>query len=254
MDYYLLACWMFMTVPDYKGLAGLSDSMKQVIGYYEVSEEQKKLFAEHHNKEENSDWNADGGFGGPVPLIGRALGNATFYLSFNGRERHYIMPVSRSSDESYTTLLTVKSQPTQKMTLTWNTLYKYQIGVSPIRPASGDYPDASRQGGFMSANNIKYIAKNPEYWFDPPFFPILEQKTLMNGLTINKIVNKATFWELSLSGLRIRDNSETGNTRDTTAITHFGPLWSMKCPTANIWKAPTASLEYLTATRSAINI
>jgi outer membrane receptor protein involved in Fe transport len=255
MDYYLLACWMFMTVPDYKGLAGLSDSMKQVIGYYEVSEEQKKLFAEHHNKEENSDWNADGGFGGPVPLIGRALGNATFYLSFNGRERHYIMPVSRSSDESYTTLLTVKSQPTQKMTLTWNTLYKYQIGVSPIRPASGDYPDASRQGGFMSANNIKYIAKNPEYWFDPPFFPILEQKTLMNGLTINKIVNKATFWELSLSGLRIRDNSETGNTRDTTAITHFGPFVVNEMPygkylestnrVTGIFDGDTLSYKYL---------
>jgi len=224
MDYYLLACWMFMTIPDYKGLASLSDSMKQVIGYYEVSDEQKKLFAQHHNKEENSDWNADGGFGGPLPFVSHALGDATFYLSFNGRERHYVIPVSRSSDESYTTLLTMKSQPTKKMTLTWNTLYKYEIGVSPIRPASGDYPDASRQGGFMAINNIKYFSKNPEYWYDPPFFPILEQRTLMNGLTINKIVNKSTFWELSLSGLQIRDNSETGNTRDLDGITHFGPF------------------------------
>jgi len=230
MDYYLLACWMFMTVPDYKGLANLSDSMKQVIGYHEVSDEQKKLFASHHNKEENSDWNADGGFGGPVPLIGHALGDATFYISFNGKERHYIIPLSRDSDESYTALLTMKSQPTRKMSLTWNSLYKYEIGVSPIRPASGDYPDASRQGGFMSYNNIKYFSKNPEYWYDPPFFPILEQRTLMNGLTINKIVNKSTFWELSLSDLQIRDNSETGNTRDSDAITHFGPFVVSEMP------------------------
>ena len=223
-DYYLLACWMFMTIPDYKGLANLSDSMKQVIGYQEVSKEQRKLFTQHHNREEYPDWNFDGGFGGPVPLVGKALGNATFYLSFNAKERHFVMPVSRNSDETYTTLLTMKSQPTKKTTLTYNGLYKYEDGVSPIRPASGDYPDASRQGGFMPVNNIKYIHKNPEYWYDPPFFPIMSQRTAVNGITLNHIINKTTFWELKLSALNIRDNSPTGNTRDMKAITHFGPF------------------------------
>jgi len=243
MDYYLLACWMFMTVPDYKGLAGLSDSLKEVIGYQEVSDEQKKLFAKHHNKEENSDWNADGGFGGPVPLIGRALGNATFYLSFNGKEQHYILPVSRSSDENYTGMLTIKSQPTQKTTLTYNSLYKYEIGVSPIRPAWGDSPDASRQGGFMPANNIKYIASKAfsasegYYWYDPAFFPILEQRTYLNGLTVNHIINKSTFWELSLSAVNIKDHSQTGNTRDTTAITHFGPFVVNEMPYGKLLEA-----------------
>ena len=46
----------------------------------------------------------------------------------------------------------------------------------------------------------------------------------MNGLTINHIINKSTYWELSLSGLQIKDHSPTGNTRDTTALTHFGPF------------------------------
>jgi outer membrane receptor protein involved in Fe transport len=223
-DYYLLGCWMFMAVPDYDGLANLSDSLKQVIGYREVSKEQKKLFAQHHNQEQSSDWNFDGGFGGPVPFIGHALGNATFYLSHNSKESHYIMPVSRSSDENNTTLLTIKSHPAKKITLTWNSLYKYEIGVSPIRPASGDYPDASRQGGFMPIDNIKYIHKNPEYWYDPPFFPILQQRTLMNGLAINQVLSKSTYWELSLSAVQIKDHSPTGNTRDLTAITYFGPF------------------------------
>ena len=230
MDYYLLACWMFMTIPDYKGLANLSDSLKQAVGYRELSQEQKKLFARHHNQEEYPDWNFDGGFGGPVPLIGKALGDATFYLSFNGKERHFIMPISRASDETYTTLLTIKSQPTKKTTLTYNSLYKYQAGVSPIRPASGDSPDASRQGGFMPVNNIKYIATRAYsasegyYWYDPPFFPILEQRTYMNGLTINHIINKTTYFEFSLSNIQIKNDSQTGNTRDTTALTHFGPF------------------------------
>ena len=252
-DYYQLACWMFMTIPDYRGLARLSDSLKQVIGYQEISPEQKKYFARHHNQEEFSDWNFDGGFGGPLPLVGRALGNATFYLSFNGKERHFIMPVSRSSDETYTTLLTMKSQPTKKTTLTYNSLFKYEAGVSPIRPAWGDSPDASRQGGFMPVDNIKYIASRAfstsegYYWYDPPFYPILEQRTYMNGLTLNHILNKSTFFELSLSQVRIENDSQTGNTRDSTAITHFGPFVVNEMPYGKLLDATNrVTLNWIT--------
>lgn len=224
MDYYLLGSWMHMAVPDYEGLADLSDELKQEIGYYEVSAEQKKLFENHHNTEKYPDWNFDGGFGGPLPFIGEKLGNATFYISHNAKKQHYVMPVSRSNEEKYTTLATIKMQPLNNLTVTLNGLHKKQIGVSPIRPPWGDFPDASREGGFMPINNVKYIAKNPEYWYDQPFFPILEQRTLMGGVTINHVLSKSTFWELSLSAMDIQDSSPTGDTRDSTAITHFGPF------------------------------
>ncbi|MBN1153818.1 TonB-dependent receptor, partial [candidate division KSB1 bacterium] len=215
LDYYLLACWMHMTIPDYEGLSKLG---------YTVPAEQKELFEEHAMKEDGSDWNFDGGFGGPVPLIGKKLGNATFYISNNSREQHYIMPVTLRSENIYTTLATIKSQPSENLTLTFNGLYKYQKGISPIRPAWGDFPDASREGGFMPLNNIKHITRNPEYWYDPPFFPILKQNTLMGGLTINHVLNPSTFWELSLSALRIKNDSPTGNNRDQTVLTYFGPF------------------------------
>ncbi|MBD3289725.1 TonB-dependent receptor, partial [candidate division KSB1 bacterium] len=215
LDYYLLGCWMHMTVPDYEGLAELG---------YTVPADQRKLFAEHAMKEDGSDWNFDGGFGGPVPFIGKQLGNATFYISNNSRKRHYIMPVTRRSEKTYTTLATIKSQPLENLTLTLNGLWKKQEGISPIRPPWGDFPDASREGGFMPIDNTKYIAKNPEYWYDQPFFPVLKQNTLMGGLTVNHILNPKTFWELSLSVLRIADDSPTGNTRDQTVLTRFGPF------------------------------
>ena len=215
LDYYLLACWMNMAIPDYTGLAKLD---------YTVPEKQKKLFEEHHMREEGADLNFDGGFGGPLPLVGKELGDATFFISHNARRRNYIMPVTRSSDELYTTLATVKSQPLKNLTLTFNGLHKREFGVSPIRPAWGDFPDASREGGFMPVNNIKYIVKNPEYWYDPPFYPLLDQTTLMGGLTINHVLNSSTFWELSLSALTIKDHSPTGDNRDQAIITNFGPF------------------------------
>ena len=215
LDYYLLACWMHMAIPDYDGLAEQG---------YTVPEEQKKLFEEHHMKDDEADWNFDGGFGGPIPLVGEALGDATFYISHNAKERHYIMPVTRSSEEMYTTLLTMKSQPTNSLTVTVNALHKRQIGVSPIRPPWGDFPDASREGGFMPIDNIKYFEKIPEYWYDQPLYPILKQNTWMGGITLNHVLSNSTFWELSLSALQIRDSSPTGDTRDSTVITRFGPF------------------------------
>lgn len=215
LDYYLLACWMHMAVPDYDGLTKLG---------YAVPEEQKKLFVEHHMVEENADWNIDGGFGGPLPFLSKKLGNATFYVSHNSLVRNYIMPMTRSGEEMYTTLATIKSQPSKNLTITLNGLHKRQIGISPLRPTSGDFPDASRQGGFMPVNNIKSVAANSEYWYDPPFFPILDQLTMMSGLTINHVLSNSTFYELTLSGMFIRDHSPVGNNRDQTILTRFGPF------------------------------
>ena len=95
-DYFYLANWMHMTIPDYDGLASLSDSMKSAIGYYELSDEKKKAFKDHHMEEEFSDWNFDAGFGGPLPFLSKKLGDATFYISHNSKERHFIQPDRKS--------------------------------------------------------------------------------------------------------------------------------------------------------------
>lgn len=215
LDYYLLAAWMFMAIPDYDGLAEQG---------YEVSVEQKKLFAAHAGDDMNQDLNIDGGFGGPLPFIGKSLGDASFYISHSTKNTHFIIPMTIASETVQSTLATIKTQPSNNLTLTLNGLYKYQRGISPIRPAWGDFPDASREGGFMSEDNIKYFSKNPEYWYDQPFWPILEQRTKMLGADINYIINEKTFWQLSVSGMKIADDSPVGNNRDPEVITHFGPF------------------------------
>jgi len=225
LDYYLLACWMFMTEPDY---AGLQEAGIDISG---ITDEQKSLFKNHQMQEDGSDWNFDGGFGGPMPLVSGLLGNATFYLSNTSQRRHYIMPVSRSAQELYTTLATIRSQPANNLTLTFNGLHKRQLGVSPIRPAMGDFPDASRSGGFMpldNIRNIKYCGGSSSeayyYMFDPPFFPKLEQTTLMGGLTVNHVLSKTFYYEFSLSAMQIKDRSPVGDNRDQTILTQFGPF------------------------------
>ncbi len=216
LDFYLLSAWMFMTVPDYDGLAKLG---------YTVSDEQKKLFEQHAMKEEGMDENFDGGFGGPIPLIGKFLGDATFYIANNTTRNSYVMPVVRPSEFTSTTFGTIRADLMTGMTLTLNGLYKWQAGVSQVRPAFGDFPDASRDGGFMPIDNSKAFARNHDYWFDPPFFSELNQHTLLTGATLNHVVNPSTYWELSLSYLNIADeNPRHGDWRDTSVVTWFGPF------------------------------
>lgn len=252
MDMFLLAHWMFTAVPDYAALDRLPDDLKQKIGYQQVSDEQKRLFADHARVETGADFNFDGGFGGPIPFIGKALGDATFYLSNTSMEQHYIMPVTLESQKSYTTLGTIKSMPLENLSFTYNILWKRQLGVSPVRPAFGDAPDASNAGGFMPVNNIKYIYQAYEsstptpdraYWYDQPFYPLLDQTTLMNGISINHVLSPRTFWQFTLSYLTIKDHTPTGDNRDTSFVTAFGPFMVNEMPYGKLQFATSNTVQ-----------
>ncbi len=222
LDYYLLAAWMHMAIPDYEGLARQG---------YTVSEEQKKLFEDHARKEEGSDYNIDGGFGGPIPFFSQALGDATFYISHTSKEKYYVIPLStRRSEKTHVTMATIKSVPDETMTLTFNGLWKRQLGLSPIKPAFGDSPDAGNEGGFMQIDNLKIFSglqakdNGVNYWYDPEMFPLLDETTLMGGANLNYVINNTSYFELSSSYLSIKDHSPTGDNRDMTAVTYFGPF------------------------------
>ena len=251
-DMFLLANWMFTTVPDYQAIDNLSPELKAQIGYHPVSDDQKKLFADHARVETGSDFNIDAGFGGPIPFFSKELGDATFYISNNSIEQHYVMPVTLASQKVYTTLGTIKSNPIPNLSITYNILWKRQLGISPVRPAFGDAPDASNAGGFMPADNIKYIYQSNEstnptpdraYWYDPTFYPLLDQTTLMNGISINHVLSPTTFWQFTLSYLTIKDHTPTGDNRDTSYVTSFGPFDVDQMPYGKLQFAPTHSVD-----------
>lgn len=215
IDLYLFTAWMHMAEPDYEGLA------KQ--GYI-VSDEHKELFKDHKMKENGSDWNVDAGFGGPIPFISKELGDATFYISHNSKEKHYVMPLTRRSEMQHVTLATIKSTPWKSTTISYNGLWKTQTGLSPIRPPWGDQPNSGDAGGFMPIFNIKYQANNPEYWYDQPLFPILSQSTIMSGITINHVFSPSSFIEATIGYSVIQNRTDVGDNRDTSVVTNFGPI------------------------------
>lgn len=242
LDYYLLGAWMHMATPDYEGLEKLG---------YTVSEEQKRLIEEHVRDEDGIDYNIDLGFGGPIPFVSEALGGATFFISHSTKNFNYVVPFARSSNESYVTLGTIKTRPSQSMTLSLNGMWKRQLGLSPLKPAFGDAPDAGREGGFMPINNLKYVKDiaskdgGINYWFDPPIFPLLDQTTLMFGFDVNNVLSPVTFFDFAASYLSIEDDSPVGDNRNNTALTHFGPFPVSEMPYGKLQFAPNNRVVWI---------
>ena len=63
------------------------------------------------------DYNIDGGFGGPVPLVSEALGNLRFFTSYRATRAMLLFPMSRPDYQDYDWRLMVTSDVTKNMKL-----------------------------------------------------------------------------------------------------------------------------------------
>jgi outer membrane receptor protein involved in Fe transport len=93
----------------------------------------KRLFEWQYRKQGDitkPDYYLDGGFGGPVPLISKSLGNLRFYASFKREQNQYLMQMSREAftNQSIMLRLTADLKPSMKLTVLG--LYGELLGTS----------------------------------------------------------------------------------------------------------------------------
>ncbi|MFC1481735.1 carboxypeptidase-like regulatory domain-containing protein [Candidatus Neomarinimicrobiota bacterium] len=231
MDLYLFSAWMHQTVPDFAALDTLYPQ-------YDITDEQKQALRDHaHTPEgENEDYNIDFGFGGPVPIIGEWLGDATFHLSNKTTNFNYVQPVMRDAESTSITMLTVKSNLSKSMTLTLNGLYRKISGSQTTFPTDGTIPDLDGGGDTMPIDNLDvFVDEVPDeptdmYYWHPTFWQPKDQITMLGGLTLNKLVSPSTYWILTFSYARHSDEFKPKTTRDRTPIINFGPIWVNEMP------------------------
>lgn len=220
LDLYLWNAWMHMVEPPFDKLAEL--------GYTVPADLQKKMKDHaHYPEDSNSDWNFDFGFGGPVPLLGKHLGNATFFLSHNSNEKAYVIPVTVPSVKENTTMLTLQSQITKSMKLTLNGMYQERSGV--ITAGKGNrFPDGV--GQIMSWDNmIRVTSGDEENMFIPELFSPLKNFTSLVGAELTHTLNSKTYWNLIVS----REN------RVSRAV----PTWAHRISLEKYWE-PVDTQEY----------
>jgi hypothetical protein len=201
LDLYLWDAWMHMVEPPFEKLAQLG---------YEVPNDLQKVMREHAHPDpsaENPDWNVDFGFGGPVPVLGDKLGNATFYLSHNSNEEYYIVPVSKESVIKNTTMLTISSELTADMKLKINSLYQDRSGVLSagkpglMEPGFDMLMPADnlrdREAGEFTVGDRKWSGEL--YMYDPNFFTPMKDYTTLIGTELTHSLSPSTFYTVTLS-------------------------------------------------------
>lgn len=174
----------------------------------------QRIFQWEHRKEgdiDKSDYNMDGGFGGPVPIIGESLGNLRFYTSFLKHRNMYLMELScdAMTNESYMLRLTSDITPSIKLSLLG--LYGETAGTNESRSGgtdmlSGtlDIADQVNQRGFT----VPWRIYTNNYWSSTTrYYNTVSAK-------LRHVISAKTFYEAQIKRTAYKYFTTPGRNRD----------------------------------------
>ncbi|MBC8401486.1 MAG: TonB-dependent receptor [Candidatus Marinimicrobia bacterium] len=172
------------------------------------------------------DFNIDLGFGGPVPVLGKMLGDMTFYFSHHDKSEMFALPTVRDFYHEANTHLSLTVRPTAKTKLKIEGLHGeintvaaspegsgnnwYLTGGSDIFSSYLATSDAYEEGGGSAL-----------YWPDAlnPF----DVYRSMLGFSFDHVLSPSTFYNVRISQIHIKNVCDgPGSLRDTTTIRTFG--------------------------------
>ncbi|MGH7596746.1 MAG: TonB-dependent receptor [bacterium] len=101
----------------------------------------QRLFMWQHRKREvtdQPDYNIDAGFGGPVPLIGKKLGDLRFFASYRNEREMLLIPLTRDDyfDYDWSLKLTSDIRPSIKLALSGTLGKSYNVAVNGTEQVS----------------------------------------------------------------------------------------------------------------------
>jgi len=170
------------------------------------------------------DWNVDIGFGGPVPLIGKYLGNLSFYASYRDNREMFALPVSREYYKENNAHLKVTSRLSPSMKLTLEGVYGDIKTVAMDRMGGRDsyYANdgmdiiSSEQTGTEETHKIKYL---------PSALKPFNVYRTMQGLSFEHVLSPRTFYNIRISHSSLQNYCNAygpDDMRDPAIIRYFG--------------------------------
>jgi outer membrane receptor protein involved in Fe transport len=177
----------------------------------------KRLFEYQHRRQPDTkspDYNIDGSFGGPVPIIGEKLGDLRFFTSFIMSREMLLIPLSRPDYKDYNWSLKLNSDISKKSKLTISGSIGKSYNVAINRNDAGFYNQAYNTGAlgqtFWSPTNylrtpdqiagITYETRSSRIfnngWYNPA-----DVSDFIMGAKLISIVSSSTFYEVSVQNV-----------------------------------------------------
>jgi len=158
------------------------------------------------------DYTIDGGFGGPVPFIGKKLGNLRFFLSFRKEQNMYLYQLNTDGITKNALMLKLVSDLTSSTKLTLIGLYGELFATATYGGYTGYYE--SVYGVATSLNRIGHTSN----WrlFTNDYFSRTSQYSNTISAKITHVFDPGTFMEVVLKRDYRNYNTGPGRVRDTT--------------------------------------
>lgn len=190
----------------------------------------QRLFRWQHRKEgdiREPDYNIDAGFGGPVPVLGKSLGNLRFYMSTRAVKEMYLIPTNRDALRDDTWMIKLSSDLSSSTKLTLVGLYGKTLATSFTgfgREPGGtsyfryDWEIASTVDRI--GHTLSWRLYTNDYWARTTIF------TNIFSARLTRILNPRTYYEVFVE--RVEKNYRTGPGRPRSReVTELFPGYFM---------------------------
>lgn len=179
----------------------------------------QRLFEWQHRKRETTDqpdYNIDAGFGGPVPLIGKKLGDLRFFASFRNEREMLLIPLTREDYYDYDWSLRVTSDitPSMKLNLGGTLGKSYNIAVNGGEQVSStDYI----RSAFQIADQVDLFPfTTSSRVFSDSYYSLAEVNHYSAAAKLTHVLSPRTFYEASFEHVSRKYETAPTALRDTT--------------------------------------
>ena len=158
----------------------------------------QRIFKWQHRKQGDitkPDYYIDGGFGGPVPFVSKALGNLRFYASFKSQKDMYLMQLSRDAFTNQSVMLRLTSDLKPSMKLTLMGLYGEVSATNANR--SGNTSFLKSTWGVANTINTSSFTV-PWRIFTNDYFAPTKRFSSTLSAKLTHVLDSKTFYEVQL--------------------------------------------------------
>jgi outer membrane receptor protein involved in Fe transport len=148
------------------------------------------------------DYDIDGGFGGPVPLVSEALGNLRFFTSYRSTREMLLFPLTRPDYSDYDWSLQVISDITSSMKLRVSALVGKQYTIRHNWDATGIYFYPRSAADVASVASSIATPGDLGGLFSDFNFCLADIGKQSFSAKLTNTVNSRTFYEISLENFR----------------------------------------------------
>ena len=160
------------------------------------------------------DYLLDFGLGGPVPFIGKKMGNARFYLSYTGNRDMFIFPLSVDNFSDNQTKLKISSDITSAIKLNLSMFYGETQSVSPYNWTTTPTGHVLKSDDEIA--NLLNSSNGNSMLYMPGFFSPTKIYHSAIDLKLTQTINKKSFYDLYFQFKRNKYNTYQTSPRDTS--------------------------------------